>query len=92
LVSKSEAARNNITYEIAANKEIENLGPGSENARVALLLSSKAFVQLAANPGVAVLVTQVGCRAPLLVGSFCLFISAACKINKFYNIFINIFF
>ncbi|KAF4529701.1 hypothetical protein B566_EDAN016652 [Ephemera danica] len=77
-LSGSASSKDNNTRGIDMDHdESAHFAPNSENARVALLLSSKALVQLVANPVVGGLVAQVGCRVPLLVGSFCLLISAA---------------
>ncbi len=53
-----------------ARQAAEEQDDGSgEGGRVGLLLSSKAWVQLAANPVVGVLTATVGIRIPLLAGS-----------------------
>ncbi|XP_059489232.1 synaptic vesicular amine transporter-like [Neocloeon triangulifer] len=46
----------------------------AENSKVALLLSSKALVQLFANPALGFLITRIGYQLPLLLGTIMLFL------------------
>ncbi|XP_071441380.1 synaptic vesicular amine transporter-like [Hetaerina americana] len=62
-----------IIPEYLYNLEENFLG---ENGRVAILLSSKAVVQLVINPVVGVLMSRTGHQIPLFVGSLCLLLSS----------------
>lgn len=61
-----------------AEKSADTEDGAEEGGRVGLLLSSKAWVQLAANPVVGALTSTLGTRLPLLAGSVNLVLAALC--------------
>lgn len=54
-----------------------------ENGPVGALLSSKALVQLAANPLVGYLTSILGYNVPMVLGSTNLLLAALCKYRKY---------
>lgn len=63
-------------------QDADNEDGAEEGGRVGLLLSSKAWVQLAANPVVGALTSSLGTRLPLLAGSVNLVLAAMCTLPR----------
>jgi len=62
--------------ELESESRNDSGGSEEEGGRVGLLLSSKAVVQLLANPVVGALVARIGGRIPLVAGTANLLLAA----------------